>query len=248
MLDLHCHILPGVDDGPESMVESVELARLLVEQGVTDVIATPHQLVEGPRSELSTRAIVQRVEELNQQLKQHNIPLSVHPGGEVRATDDIVAQIQCGYATTLCNAHQFLLLELPFNSPLPPRGIVEHIHALGLGVILAHPERYAFALADPHFLDDWSQHRAMFQLNASSVAGDHGSAVQQLALQLVRRGQVHFVASDTHGYKRPPRLDAARQILVEEFSSQLARQLCDINPRLILNSSPSPSRKQTARN
>ena len=250
-VDIHCHILPGIDDGPVNLEQSVQLARLLVQQNVGHVVATPHQLCPQPhvlasvppdqqhrQPELASRSSVLRlVDELNQALVQRRIPLLVHPGGEVHIVPNLIEQLDAGVALTLCDHNAFVLVELPFDHPLPARGIIQQLHQRGLGVILAHPERYASALQDPGFLDDWIEHHAMLQINADSLCGDHGNAVQKLALSLIETGKAHFVASDAHGNGRPPRLAQAFELLKSVIPLPACEQLFIHNPAKVIKSS-----------
>jgi len=254
-IDIHSHVLPGIDDGPATLEESIVLCADLARQNVSHVIATPHQLNFDDHAqpalpnEKGTHANSVRllVRQLNSELTRRGIDLTVHAGGEVRVSPDIIEALDTGLALTLCDEHRFVLIELPFDTTIPARGIVERLHSAGLGVILAHPERYTASQTNPGFLREWSHHQVMFQVNAGSIVGEYGRTVQKLALELIQSGGVHFIASDAHNAttlgRRGPQIRAAADLIRDTFGQHVVRQLLIDNPRLVVPLSEPPMPK-----
>ena len=149
MIDIHCHILPGFDDGSDNIEESVRMARLAVDGGTTAIIATPHSNIPDKYDNYFGKAYVEAFKALDARLKQENIPLKLYPGHEVFAASDFIELIKKKRLLTLCNS-QYPLVEfaLKERSESIYRKL-ELITAEGLTPIIAHPERYAFIAADP---------------------------------------------------------------------------------------------------
>src|SRR6266705_2413906 len=177
MIDTHLHILPGVDDGPETMQESLELARVLVQEGIHTAIATPHYNDEFlPRS---ATEIQERVNHLQQELDRHNIPLRLFAGHEVLIKPGLVEDIQAGRLSTL-NGSRYLLLELWNQSQLPEvERVIFELRAFGITPILAHPERYSIFQKEPERLGSLLRQGVLAQITASSLVGMQGRTAQR---------------------------------------------------------------------
>ena len=203
MIDIHLHILPGVDDGPATLQESLVLAQALVQEGVQAVVATPHSNDEYPR--LPTMDIRTRVSELQHVLEQQRIPLHLFAGNEVLIRPGLVDEIRAGRVATL-NGSRYLLLELWNTMWLPEtEQVIFELQSQGIVPIIAHPERYTTIQKDPARLASLIQHGALAQLTASSVLGLHGSTVKRTAETLLKQHLIHCLASDAHGmHRRPP--------------------------------------------
>ncbi|MGH2803794.1 MAG: CpsB/CapC family capsule biosynthesis tyrosine phosphatase [Thermoleophilaceae bacterium] len=235
-VDLHFHLLPGVDDGPADLDASLELARAALAEATRTVVATPH--VRPDLGLTDAREIRDRVRELRAALATARIPLDVRRGGELghelvfdmpREELDLLAQGPPGA--------RWLLVETPFD------GIGADFHAAtaelrerGFGVLLAHPERSADAALDGsaglrHELVAGS----LAQLNALSLTGGHGEEARACAWTLLGGGMATVVASDAHGPTRPPALRLARRALVEGGQpARAADALIEAWPRRLL--------------
>jgi protein-tyrosine phosphatase len=215
LVDLHFHLLPGVDDGPADLEESLDLARAAVETGTRSLVATPH--VRTDLGLTDAHEIAERVRELRSALTAAGIPLEVACGGELghdmafllgRDGLDLLAQGPPGA--------RWLLVETPFE------GIGEDFHAataelraLGFGVLVAHPERSAdAALEGAAGLRREIAAGSLAQLNALSLTGGHGEDARRSAWELLQEGLIAVVASDAHGPTRPPALQIAREALI----------------------------------
>lgn len=205
MIDIHLHILPGVDDGPETLEESLELAQALVQEGIHAAIATPHYNDEFPQR--SAGEIQARVYELQQHLNRYQIPLRLFAGHEALIKPGLLEDIQAGRLATL-NQSRYLLLELWNTTWLPEtERVIFTLRAGGIIPILAHPERYRAIQDDPSRLARLAQQGVLAQLTASSLLGTQGKTARRCAEHLLKKRLVHFIASDAHGlHRRQPRV------------------------------------------
>src|SRR6266851_5717373 len=185
MIDTHLHILPGIDDGPETIEESLVLARALIQEGIHSAIATPHYNDEYPRR--SVAEIRERVKILQQELDRYNIPLRLFPGHEALIQPGLVEAIQAGHLATL-NGSRYLLLELWNKSWLPEtERVIFELRAAGIVPIIAHPERYRAIQQDLHRLTALLQQGVLTQLTASSLVGQWGKTVRRCAETLLKK-------------------------------------------------------------
>jgi protein-tyrosine phosphatase len=241
--ELHFHLLPGVDDGPETMDESLTLARLAVEDGTATVVCTPHA------RDVDVRTVPERVEQLRAELRAAGIPLKIVPGVEL-AQDDIA---RLGRAELEIAAHgpadrRWVLLEAPLFLDAP--GLLEaagELTARGYGLLLGHPERCADLMAVGGGLDELLQAGVRLQVNGSSLTGRHGDQAQEWALELARGGRVSVVASDAHRPTRGPVLTLAVAALVQTgVTPEAAERMVAATPRCLLEeglAAPSLSRR-----
>ncbi len=235
MIDIHCHILPGFDDGSDNMEESVRMARLAVEGGTTAVIATPHSNIPDKYENYFGKAYVEAFKALDARLKQENIPLKLYPGHEIFAASDFIELIKKKRLLTLCNS-QYPLIEfaLQERSESIYRKL-ELITAEGLTPIIAHPERYAFIAADPAAPLRLKKMGCLLQLNKGSLKKKFGRTSYIIARELIEREYADFVASDAHSpYMRTPYLEDAYEIISELRSSRYAEMLLKINPEKVI--------------
>lgn len=195
MIDLHSHILHGLDDGPARLEESLEIGRAAVADGVAAIAATPHVRDDYPTSVAAMKAAVA---ELREALAADGIPLELHTGGEVALgrLDALSEEDLRGFALA---GSRYLLLEFPYHGwPLDlPRRSFE-LQAAGLVPVLAHPERSSEVMAAPERLEPLVAAGALVQVTAASLDGRLGRRTQRTGLELVRRGLAHLVASDAH--------------------------------------------------
>jgi protein-tyrosine phosphatase len=237
MIDTHLHILPGVDDGPQTIEEAVDLARVLVQEGVHAAVATPHYNDEFPQR--SAAEIKVRVYELQQVLDYEEIPLHLFSGHEVLIKPGLVEDIQAGRLATL-NGSRYLLLELWNNTWLPEtdRTIFE-LRAFGITPILAHPERYRILQKDLERIASLLRQGVLIQITASSLVGMQGRTAQHTAEMLLKRGLVHCIASDAHGlHRRPPAIAQGLRQATLIIGQMKTEQLIEGYPMMIINNVP----------
>lgn len=240
MYDLHCHILPGVDDGPADWNAALNLARVLVSEGVTCVAATPH----GPGSVQSRQYAPALLQELIVQLREHlqraQISLQVVLGTEIAYDVGISERLRNGdvlpYGST-----RMILLEPPSLLILEQfeRAIFD-IQLAGYRVVLAHPERTRIFQDTPNLLIPLIERGVLMQITAASLVGLHGERLKQLATQLVCHGMAQIIASDAHSAagNRAPAMQAALVYATTLIGEPAARSLVYTNPQLVLNDAP----------
>ncbi len=229
-VDVHCHCLPGVDDGPATLADSLRLCQALVADGITTVFATPHQL--GGYDRVNTAAAIRTaVAELNSQLTAAGIPLEVFPGGDVRVDERLGRLLETDQVLTCADAGKHLLLELPHEVFVDPLPAIETLEARGIQVIMTHPERHRYLANSMDRIASWVEDGAVLQITAGSLLGDFGSSARQEAWRLVNGGLASLVATDSHdAVRRPPRLTAAIETLTDQLGAEPARVLCLDNP------------------
>lgn len=229
LIDVHCHMLPGVDDGAADWNESAAMARAAVADGISTVVVTPHQL--GGDTQIRGDAIRAGTARLQRVLQEQSIPLRVVPGAEVRVVPDLAAGVAADDLLTLADRGRHVLLELPHDVYLPLDRLLYELRLAEITAILAHPERNAAVLARRHLLPSLVEAGCLLQITAGSLAGTFGPRVQKLAQWLVGQRLVHFVGTDSHGAKvRRPLLHRAFQCVAGLAGRETAVALCCDNP------------------
>jgi len=206
MIDLHSHILPGIDDGPGAVEGSLELARAAVEAGITEIVATPHV---SWRYSNTANSIGGAVAEMRGHLAAHEIPLELHAGAEVAMTQ--VEDIEPAELRALhIGGGPWLLLEPPFTPVASGLlEIVSDLQSRGHRILLAHPERCPAIHRKPGLLAEMVSSGVLASVTAGSLVGHFGSTVRRMAVQILQDGLAHNVASDAHdASKRPPGMSA----------------------------------------
>lgn len=235
MIDLHCHILPGVDDGSADEEESCAMARLAVESGVTDIAATPHCNAPDPFYNYADSALHARFARLRQRLEREQIPLRIHEGMEVFTTPELPRLLDEGRLLTL-GGTRYLLIEFAFGeSEWFFDEMLAAVRARGLTPVLAHPERYTCVQDEPRLLRRWAREGTVLQANKGSFFGMFGRRAAAAAHWALADGCLHLIASDAHSpYRRTTRMsdifDFTADFAAEEIADFLLRQ----NPADIL--------------
>jgi protein-tyrosine phosphatase len=209
LIDLHCHILPGLDDGSRNLEESLAMARLAAGDGIRTIVASPHTLNGVYLNRASeVRAGVSRLQE---EMKENEIKVKVCEGADIHLCPRILDYIKRGEAGTINGKGKYILLELP-SQTVPP-GTREEIFSLKLGgitPIITHPERHPGLHADPALLQEIVRAGALCQITAMSITGEFGEPVKRFSEMLLTRRLAHVIASDAHSTNdRPPLLSAA---------------------------------------
>lgn len=233
-VDIHCHCLPGFDDGPGSLEDSLALCQALVKDGITSVIATPHQLGRYDRAN-SLAQVRRAVEELSAELKDREIPLEIFPGGDVRVDERLPDLIESGEIGTAADAGRHLLLELPHDIFVDALPIIDHLRELGLQTILTHPERHHYLHNRSQWARDCLERGAVLQITSGSLLGEFGGRAHEAAWRFVRAGMVGIVASDAHDtLRRPPRMTETLRLLTLNIGREATRRLAIDNPLRVL--------------
>lgn len=241
MIDLHTHILPGLDDGSPDLETSVLMAAVAAESGVTHLVATPHSNQRGAFENYASPALQVRFDCLRTAVHEAGIPLELSLGMEIFGTGDVLQLLHDGRLLTL-GGGRYLLIEFGFHEdPLRIERLLDALLADGYWPVVAHPERYYGLQRMPNYLYDWANRGIVLQVNKGSLFGRFGRGAQALAAAMLERGLVGCVASDAHGPDvRTPDLAGAWDYLAERCSEELARCLLEDNPGRILRSEPLP--------
>jgi len=225
MLDIHCHLLPGIDDGPDTLEESIEMARLAVRDGITATVATPHFAVGSSCADFAQ--VNRLVQDINSTLRKEVIPLTVYPGMELKADPELPDLYRRGTVLSLCNSGKYLLLDChPAVLPINLDKLVFQLMLSGAKVILAHPERNREIIKHPEMMFSMLQKGVLLQLNTGSLTGDFGTQVRSTAETFLMLGWVSFIASDGHSttWRKPvlsPAFEVASKIIGEEQALRL---------------------------
>jgi protein-tyrosine phosphatase len=226
MVDVHCHILPGLDDGPEKIEVSVAMAESAISDGITHVVATPHCNNDYPFD-------YARVQRLREQLQTEiGGRLNLATGCDLHVNPENLEALRADASQFCINQHDYLLVE--FNEISIPPSMDDTLHALqlkGLRPIITHPERNAILRRQPERLARWVRLGCFAQVTAGSLTGSFGERAQKDSLRWIAKGLVHFVASDAHNTERRPlRLRAAYDGVSKQFGEEKARALFLENP------------------
>lgn len=236
MFDIHCHILPCVDDGSGSFVDSLEMAELAAHSGTVGIIATPHCNMPGAFENFWSADFDAKVKQLNDVLIKRNIPLTIYAGQEIFAYGDIVERIKNNELITLNNS-RYILVEFDFS--VSEREIVNYLQMItaeGYVPIVAHPERYLLFHETPEAIRHIRSVGALVQVNSGSVKGNFGYYPEYTASYFLANQLADFVASDAHSqYLRTPELFQVHEIICENYSYEYADLLLDRNPLRVIN-------------
>ena len=231
MLDLHCHILPGLDDGAPDYEVSLAMAAMAADSGVTHVFATPHCNTRSEQKNYRSEALIDAYHSLQHALDEAGIPLRILAGSEVLARGHFFQHLAEGDFMTL-NASRDLLLEFYFDEePEFMERCLRAVEAEGLVPVVAHPERY-FCIQDrPELAVDWAARGHVLQLNKDSLLGGLGEKAWYTASALLLRGAVSVIASDAHHYRyRDPHMGPLLECLRRRFPAA--------DPALLLHDVP----------
>ncbi len=246
MLDLHTHILPGLDDGAGSWEEALEMARLAAADGVTAVVATPHLFqhrsayqgeINGPEK------IIPAVRKLQEKLTEAGIDLQVFPGCEAPLFPELPEMLQEGRVMTVNRGNRHIFVEMP-DTVIPPATeyLVFRLNSMGIVPIITHPERNPVFQEMPEKLGRLLRLDCLAQITAASLTGAFGRRVARFAKQLVKQGYVQFMASDAHdARRRPPILSQGLKKLAKLVGEAKAWDMVFTLPERIIQGAPAPA-------
>lgn len=232
MIDLHSHLLPGIDDGATDLNDALELARIAVADGITHMVCTPH--IHPGRYDNTPDSICNALKLLQHGLRDQQIPLRVAAAAEVRFDMEIMIGIKTGRLPLLGHweGKQVLLLELPHGEvPFAADRLTGWLLQQDILPMIAHPERNRGLMRDPALLKPFIQQGCLLQVTAGSVAGQFGDNARELAEQLLKQGLVTILASDAHNRQhRPPVLSAGLDATTRLLGAQQAEKLVFDHP------------------
>ncbi|MBN8201827.1 tyrosine-protein phosphatase [Bacillus sp. NTK034] len=199
MIDIHCHILPGIDDGAKHMSETIAMAKIAVQEGIDTIIATPHHRNE--RYENEKKDILVKVDEVNRVLSKERISLKVLAGQETRIFGEFLEEYEAGKIVTLAESN-YVFIELPSGHvPRYTEKLLYDIQLEGLTPIIVHPERNSEIAERPELVYQLVKSGALTQVTAASLCGQFGKKIKTFSQQLIEANLTHFIASDAHNNK-----------------------------------------------
>lgn len=233
MIDIHCHILPEVDDGSKSLEESIEMARIAESEGIKTIVNTSHYHFDFKYKKGEELKTI--LEEFNQKLKQENIEVEVILGNELYYTEDLIGKLENLDFYTI-NESNYLLIEFPpTNVPKNLTDVIYEIKLIGYTPILAHVERYPAIQENPNIIYDAIKEGALIQINASSILGKNGPDAEDTCEILLKNNMVHVVGTDAHSStRRRPLIKEAYNHICDEYGKTLAEELFAINSGKII--------------
>jgi protein-tyrosine phosphatase len=235
VIDLHCHVLAGIDDGPDTVAESVELARAAERAGIETIVATPHV---SSRYRNDSQTIARLVTALRERLREEGVGVDIRPGAELALTR--VSELEADELSRLTlGGGEWLLVEPPFTPVAPGlEGALVDLRRSGCRIVLAHPERCPAFQREPRMLRSLASAGFLMSITAGSFSGRFGNEVKRFAHELLREGLVHNVASDAHDLRgRPPGI---AEHLAQAKLSGIAAWLAEEVPRAILTGAEIP--------
>lgn len=238
IVDIHCHILPGIDDGAKNLEMAIQMAKIARDSGTTDIVVTPHHNNGVFRNERDD--VFHHMHALQQALNEQKIDIKLHPGSELHLMPEIVQELAYESALTYADKGRAVLVELPKQYiPIGAQEILTDLLAQGLTPIIAHPERNGDILRDPKIYEKWVELGCCGQITAMSINGDFGSSIESVCDRWFKKGYIHFLASDAHRPQgRSPDLSVYFDYVEEEYGADLANLLFVENPRRLLDGMP----------
>lgn len=233
MIDIHTHILPGVDDGSRSWEETLQMCRMAYKKGISHMVATPH-FIPGAYTQGIKRG-PQLLEELRERLKKEGIPLEVSLAAEIEPFPEMIQWMEEGRLPLYPSGHHILVESPMFSSPPWMEDIIRDILSGGPTPILAHPERSPLSR---QALETMINMGVEIQLDAGSLVGIWGRETKNRAWTMIERGWVTYVASDSHRAtaRNPELLEEARLLLEKERGEALAQEFTQGNPQRVIHS------------
>jgi protein-tyrosine phosphatase len=233
MIDIHSHIIPGVDDGACTYEESYSLINALANIGFANIFATPHYIDRALSSH--PEKIRDSINMLNTKFKEASI--SVHPGMEILANQDIHWMIANNRIQSLGNS-KYILIELPMTDyPVFFEEMCFNLQIKGYKIILAHPERNIKIIENPSLLEELVEHGIYAQLNLPSLSGLYGNETAEVSMDFLKRNVYHFLGSDIHSLKTIEYIEKGIELAKNAISEEVFSKISVINPMSILSNS-----------
>lgn len=240
MIDIHCHILPGMDDGPASLGESLAMCRAAAEDGIGTIVAAPH--FKPGTYEFTRPEILDRIRVLQAAVKKEGMNVTILPGAEVTVSPEMHAHLAPEKGLTINGGRYFLAEFSPHSVPSQWDTFLLSFLASGMTPIIAHPERNAWFMTHPEALSAAVQSGILVQITAASLTGGFGEEARDFSIRLLRSNLVHAIASDGHSADlRPPRLAEAVSLAEELVGKEMARALVTSIPQAIISGRKIPA-------
>lgn len=239
MIDIHHHLLWGLDDGASSIELSLDMAKMAAADGITHIVCTPHA---NGQYEYPPDVVAAKIAELQALLNSQQIPLTLGRGCDFHLSYENIQAAQEDPARYSINSLGYLLVEIPDYGL--PRGLAEvfyQMQIVGLTPILTHPERNKTLQTEQSLLKEWLRAGVLVQVTAGSVVGRMGKKAERMAHELLANRWVHFLATDAHNTtSRPPKMQEAFDIVAKKYGPDYAHLLCNSNPLAAFMGNPMP--------
>lgn len=234
MIDIHSHILPGLDDGAMDLFDSIEMIHLAAESGTRAMVATPHCNLRGMFDNYFGEEYIEAIHRVQEAVKKEHLPVEIYPGAEAFATWDLPDKIVDGKVMPI-NQSRYILMEFDFQEdPEFADAVLERVKEVGAKPVIAHAERYAFVQDDLQMAYEWRKKGYLIQVNKGSFQGRFGRSARRAAYQLMDHNLVTAVASDAHRPdQRTPYMRDVYELLREEYSKKYLSMIFEENPRRI---------------
>lgn len=234
MVDIHSHLIPNVDDGSKSVEETFMLIKEADRAGITDIILTPHYIVNSYEQNANTLILLK--DKLQQILDKDKINVKLHIGMEVYITDNLIDLLKQNKLLTLANS-KYLLMELPLNTNVQYLGmVIFKLIENNIIPIIAHPERYKFVQEDPSKVRELIDSGCLIQSNIGSILGIYGKKAKKTIKYLLKNDLINFIATDTHRKNTIyPLLEKGIKKIEKITGKEKAEELTNLNVQKILN-------------
>lgn len=234
-IDIHSHILYGIDDGSKSIEESINIIKEHIKMGFTDIVVTPHY-IENSKYETNNIDKENILNKLKEELKKQNIKINLYLGNEVFVNNNLEELIKKQEISTINNS-KYLLIEFPMNEkPNDINNIIYELKIKGIIPIIAHPERYDYVEKNPNLVLEWIEEGALLQSNYGSIIGVYGSGPQKTIKKLLKKDLIDFLATDIHypNNKIYLNMDKIRKKIKKIISEERFIELANTNPKRII--------------
>ena len=241
MIDLHSHILPELDDGAQSLEESLEMARIAEKNGIEKMVATPHLFTENFIHE-DLSIIKKKQKELSQALRENNIYVEIFAGAEVHISHNLIDEIRKDRENLVLNQSSYMFVEFPSDHVFSGvKNLFFELMSEGIKPIISHPERNSVFSRSPSLLYELIQMGGLSQANSGSFTGKYGRRVEAAVLNFLELNLIHFIASDCHSTRSSaPRLSEAVKKAEMIVGEEKARALVKDNPQAVLDDEEIP--------
>lgn len=235
MIDIHTHVLPGIDDGSESLEVSVHILEKMASLGFKYVVATPHYIT-GSSFKCNNEKKTSLIKELQKELDDKGIDITIFLGNEVYIDHEILSLIDKNEIAVI-NGNKYLLIELPRNGKINDLNeLIFTLRTRDIVPIIAHPERYICLQEDTSLVDEIVEHGALLQVNFESINGKYGKDTKKLALYLLKHKKLHFLASDIHHEDSEffSNFNALKKEIIKMIGEEKFTEVTYTNPALVL--------------
>ncbi|MFS0562949.1 CpsB/CapC family capsule biosynthesis tyrosine phosphatase [Terribacillus sp. 179-K 1B1 HS] len=232
MIDVHCHILHGLDDGPSTLEESLKMAEEAVFEGIDTIVASPHDQTRDSYN--SRQKIYASIDAMNGVLREEGIPLQVLPGQETFVSNDLLEERDFMELMPVNVNTSYIYLQLPEN-PLPSylKQLIREMQASGFHPVIANPEKNVYVQQQPDFLYELVKNGSFVQISSGSVNGELGGKVRKFTQQMIASNQVHFIGSNNHQSGKGFGLLKAYQEVARQFGNHIAYMLMNNNWKMV---------------